>query len=183
MSSAPLDRRIFMRSALLDHIIFDELHSSWPYNISWAPLFLTAYYFMSSALLDPGGGGGGRDHWPGGWGGRGAAGEGRMPGPRLAGERLASGRELKLHRVGRELSFFSSRRNCDSPMHPSPAGECAPPPFGSGMGGTLALAGEGLGKSQFRRGDIHCGTLYTVCRYFVWNCIFSPSKGSILDLR
>ncbi len=30
------------------------------------------------------------------------------------------------HRVGRLLSFFSSRRNWDSPT-PSPAGECAPP--------------------------------------------------------
>ncbi len=31
------------------------------------------------------------------------------------------------HRVGRELSLFSSRRNWDSP-NPSPAGECAPLP-------------------------------------------------------
>jgi hypothetical protein len=36
---------------------------------------------------------------------------------------------------------------------PSPAGECAPPPFGSGGGGQR-------GEAQFRRGDIHCGTLY-----------------------
>jgi hypothetical protein len=34
------------------------------------------------------------------------------------------------HRVGRVLSFFSSRRNWDSP-NPSSAGECDPPP-GSG---------------------------------------------------
>jgi hypothetical protein len=40
------------------------------------------------------------------------------------------------HRVGRVLSFISSRRNWDSP-HPSPAGECGPP-FGSGGRGTLA---------------------------------------------
>jgi hypothetical protein len=32
------------------------------------------------------------------------------------------------HRVGRVLSFFSSRRNWDSPNHSS-AGECAPPRF------------------------------------------------------
>ncbi len=32
------------------------------------------------------------------------------------------------HRVGRVLSFFSSRRNWDSP-NPSPAGECVPPRF------------------------------------------------------
>jgi hypothetical protein len=36
--------------------------------------------------------------------------------------------------------------------------EC-PPPFGPG-GRAQSLAGEGLGESQFRRGDIHCGALY-----------------------
>ncbi len=41
------------------------------------------------------------------------------------------------HRVGRVLSFFSSRRNWDSP-NPTPACECAPPPFGSWGRGTLA---------------------------------------------
>jgi hypothetical protein len=25
-----------------------------------------------------------------------------------------------------------------------------------------SLAGDGVGESQFRRGDIHCGTLYTL---------------------
>jgi hypothetical protein len=47
------------------------------------------------------------------------------------------------HRVGRVLSFFSSRRNWDSP-NPSPAGECVPPLFGSVGRGTLA--GERGGK-------------------------------------
>ncbi len=43
-----------------------------------------------------------------------------------------------LYRVGRVVSFFSSRRNWDSP-NPSPAGECEPPPpFGSGGRGTFA---------------------------------------------
>jgi hypothetical protein len=60
------------------------------------------------------------------------------------------------HRVGRVLSFFSSRRNWDSP-DPSTAGECAPLVLG---GGAHSLAREGLGESQFRRGDIHCDTLY-----------------------
>jgi hypothetical protein len=41
-----------------------------------------------------------------------------------------------LHRIGRVLSFFSSRLNWDSP-NLSPAGECAPCPFGSGGRGTL----------------------------------------------
>jgi hypothetical protein len=56
------------------------------------------------------------------------------------------------------LSYFSSRRNWDSPT-PSPAGECAPLPLVPG-GGAHSLAREGLGESQFRRGDLHCGTLY-----------------------
>jgi hypothetical protein len=54
------------------------------------------------------------------------------------------------HRVDRVLSFFSSRRNWDSPT-PSPAG--------SGRR-AHSLAREGLGESQFRRGDIHFGTIY-----------------------
>jgi hypothetical protein len=62
-----------------------------------------------------------------------------------------------LHKVGRVLSFFSSRRNWDAP-NPSPAGECAHPPVR--WGGAHSLAREGLGESEFRRGDIHCGTLY-----------------------
>ncbi len=37
------------------------------------------------------------------------------------------------HKVGRVLSFFSSRRNWDSP-NPSPAGECVPPPGSGGRG-------------------------------------------------
>jgi hypothetical protein len=44
------------------------------------------------------------------------------------------------HRVGRVLSFFSSRRNCDSP-NPSPAGECAPPPPPVLGGGDHSLRG------------------------------------------
>ncbi len=60
------------------------------------------------------------------------------------------------HRV---LSFSFSRRNWDSP-NPSPAGECTPPPPPVLGEGTHSLAREGLGESQFRRGDIHCGTLY-----------------------
>jgi hypothetical protein len=62
------------------------------------------------------------------------------------------------------LSFFSSRWNWDSP-NPSPAGECDPPPFGSGGRGAHSLAREGVGESQFQRGAIHCGTLYI---YVLW---------------
>ncbi len=35
-----------------------------------------------------------------------------------------------------------------------------PPPPPVLGGGAHSLAREGLGESQFRRGDIHCGTLY-----------------------
>ncbi len=45
--------------------------------------------------------------------------------------------EVNTAQSGRVLSLFSSRRNWDSP-NPSPAGKCAPPPFGSGGSGTLA---------------------------------------------
>jgi hypothetical protein len=65
------------------------------------------------------------------------------------------------HRVGRVLSFFSSRRHWDFP-NPSPASECAPLPHPTPAlgGGAHSLAREGLGEPQFRRGEIHCGTLY-----------------------
>jgi hypothetical protein len=82
------------------------------------------------------------------------------------------------------LSFFSSRRNWDSPTPPA-AGECAPPPqpFGPGGGGTLACEG-GVGgvpiptrgqksiKLKPPRGQyIHRGTLYILYKYFVLRCI------------
>ncbi len=63
-----------------------------------------------------------------------------------------------IHRVVRELSFFSSRRNWDSP-NPSPAGECAPTALVPG-GGAHSLARKGVVESQFQRGYINCGTLY-----------------------
>jgi hypothetical protein len=64
---------------------------------------------------------------------------------------------MPTHRVGRVLSLFSNRPNWDSPNH-SPSGDCAPPTVLAG--GAYSLAREGLGESQFRRGEIHCGTLY-----------------------
>ncbi len=70
----------------------------------------------------------------------------------------------RYHRVGRVLNFFSSRRNWDSP-NPSPTGECAPLRFW-GEGHT-SWRERGWGESQFRRGDIHCGTLSIYCTYLV----------------
>jgi hypothetical protein len=50
-----------------------------------------------------------------------------------------------LHRVGRVLSFFSSRRNLDSPT-PLAANDCAPPPHPLVCGGKGTLAcGRGVG--------------------------------------
>jgi hypothetical protein len=63
------------------------------------------------------------------------------------------------HRVGRVLSFFPVVGIGDSP-NPSPEGECAPSSFGSGGRGTHAGERGGGRESPFRRGDIHCGTLY-----------------------
>ncbi len=68
------------------------------------------------------------------------------------------------HRVGRILSIFSNRQNWNSPTR-SPAGECVPPSLRFRGEGTLA-GGRGVGEYQFRRGDIHCGTL-CVYMYFV----------------
>jgi len=48
------------------------------------------------------------------------------------------------------LSFFSSRPNWDSPT-PSPAGERAPPPFGSGGAGYALACGGGGGAVPFPR--------------------------------
>jgi hypothetical protein len=62
------------------------------------------------------------------------------------------------HRVGRVLSFSQVVR-IGTPPTPNPQ-VSVPPPLPVLGGGAHSLAREGLGKSQFRRGDIHCGTLY-----------------------
>jgi hypothetical protein len=67
------------------------------------------------------------------------------------------------HRVGRVLSFFSSRRNWDSPT-PLAAGECAPPPFGPG-GREHSPAAKGVGESQFQR--VTYSVVLYVYKYFV----------------
>ncbi len=67
--------------------------------------------------------------------------------------------------------LFSSRRNWDSP-NPSPAGECAPFPFGSGGRGTLA--GE-LGGGRVPNSDegtyivVLCKyTYFVACAFGLW---------------
>jgi hypothetical protein len=77
-----------------------------------------------------------------------------------------SGLKVCNHRVGRVLSFSPVVGIGTSPTpHPQAS---VPPPLLPG-GGAHSLAREGVEESQFRRGDIHCGTLYLyvlcVCNY------------------
>ncbi len=52
--------------------------------------------------------------------------------------------------------LFLQSSELEPPPTSSPAGECVPP-FGSG--GTHSLGGDGMGGSQFGRGDRLCSTL------------------------
>jgi hypothetical protein len=77
------------------------------------------------------------------------------------------------HRVGRVLSFFSSRRNWDSP-NPSPEGECAPlPPV---LGGGHTRQGErGYGRVPIpTRGQTLWYSLYIRT---LWNRVTSLSPN------
>jgi hypothetical protein len=56
-------------------------------------------------------------------------------------------------RQSAKLFLQWSELGLPQPLTPTPP----PPVLG---GGEHSLAREGLGESQFRRGDIHCGTLY-----------------------
>ncbi len=56
------------------------------------------------------------------------------------------------------LSFFPVVR-IGTPPTPHPQAIVSPPPLVPG-GGAHSLTREGAGESQFRRGDIHCSTLY-----------------------
>jgi hypothetical protein len=62
------------------------------------------------------------------------------------------------------LSLFSRRRNWDSPT-PSAAGECAPPPFGPGVGAHTRLRERSWGSPNSDDGT-HTVVLY-VNKYFV----------------
>jgi hypothetical protein len=70
---------------------------------------------------------------------------------------------------------MSPRRNWDSP-NPSLASECAPPPRTGGEG-AHSPAGEGLGKSRFRRLEKKLSTLPTLCVgvFFSSSSIFTAS--------
>jgi len=77
-----------------------------------------------------------------------------------------------MHTVGRVLSFFSSRRNRDSPT-PLAAGECAPPPFGPG-GGHTRLRERGWGSPNSDEG-IYNVVLY-IYKYFVTLMLLSTHR-------
>jgi hypothetical protein len=68
--------------------------------------------------------------------------------------------------------LFLCRRNWDTP-NPSPADECALLPFWFRGEGHTRCRERGLGESQFRRGDIHCGTLciYVLCEFWLFRLI------------
>ncbi len=58
-----------------------------------------------------------------------------------------------------ECYAFSPVVGIGTPPTPHPQASVPSPPLVPG-GGAHSLAREGVGESQFRRGDIHCGTLY-----------------------
>jgi hypothetical protein len=91
--------------------------------------------------------------------------------------KISSSVEGLYHRVGRVLSFFSSRRNWDSPT-PLAAGECAPPPFGPG-GGNTRLQQKGWGSHNSE--EVTYTVVLYVYKYFVDytihrvpQCLFPP---------
>jgi hypothetical protein len=77
------------------------------------------------------------------------------------------------HRVGRVLSF-SPVVEIGTPPAPYPHASVPPPPLGPG-GGAHSMTREGVGESQFRRGDIHFFVVLFICMYFVVR-----SVGSVL---
>jgi hypothetical protein len=75
-----------------------------------------------------------------------------------------------------KIPAFSPVVQNGTPPPPHPHGECVPPTFDSG-GGTHSLAEEGVGVSQFGRGDWHCCILgiYVLCNgwehYVPYRCL------------
>ncbi len=67
------------------------------------------------------------------------------------------------HRVGRVLRYSPIVRIV---THPTPHSQASVLPLVLG-GGAHSLARDGLGEFKFRLGDIHCGTLYILYKYFV----------------
>jgi hypothetical protein len=89
---------------------------------------------------------------------------------------------LDTNKTAKKCRPLLSRRNWDSPT-PYPQASVPPFPFGSGGGGHTRLRGRGVGEFQFRRarGDVYCGTLYILYKYFVLN-IF-PSRSGLTSQK
>jgi hypothetical protein len=106
--------------------------------------------------------GGGR----GGWGGRGAqgaparaGGRGRRGATAAPCVSLPVGEVALEHRQSARPFLQSSELGLPhAPTHPQAS--LAPTLVPNGGRVAHSLAGEGVGESQFRRGDIHCDTLY-----------------------
>jgi hypothetical protein len=77
-------------------------------------------------------------------------------------ENISCGAFHPQSRQSAKLFLQNFRRNFVTPPLPHP--QC--PRFGSGQGAhSHSLGGEGVGESQFRGGDLHCGTFYILYRY------------------
>ncbi len=63
----------------------------------------------------------------------------------------------------------------------TPSGKCASPPPPLARRGAHWLPRKGVGESQFRRGDIQCGTLYlyVLC---VWACLGDTEPSSKIKM-
>jgi hypothetical protein len=78
--------------------------------------------------------------------------------------RIALGHFIPVRVVNRRFLRSSELTELRLPQPLTGRRVCPPPRYG---GGAHSLAREGLGESQFRRGDIHCGILYIYDTYFV----------------
>jgi hypothetical protein len=79
-------------------------------------------------------------------------------------------------RQNAKLFLQSSELGLPQPLTPR---ECAPPRSG---GGAHSLTREGVGESQFQRGDILCGTLF-MCMYFVTKSMHPKTCAANMCLR
>ncbi len=91
------------------------------------------------------------------------------------------------HRVGRVLSFSPVVR-IGTPQPLTRRRVCPPPSPRFLGGGAHSLAREGVGESQFRKGDIHWYSVYvcTLCftpKAFSWNSMLWAQVIQVLMLR
>ncbi len=85
---------------------------------------------------------------------------------------------LPFHRVGRKLFFQVVGIGNPPPLHPQASG---PHPFGSG--GAHSIEGEGVGESQFRRGDIHYTVVFYIYTYVLCGPFLFPRSSKHLDCQ